>query len=594
MRFPSLAFLAERGAAVLRRFPVPLAAGVAAAAFGITASSTFGSRGDVWVRAAFVAALALPATIAVTLLAETRRWRLGVRTVALVICIAALIGFFVAWPGIDATPHAIRYFQLSAVLHLAVAFLPFLGAEEGTAGSLAFWQYNRRLFTGFLRALVFSGVLFVGIAIALGALDHLFGVPIGTKTYFHIWIVIALVVNTWIFLAAVPDDLAALAHDTEYPRALQVFARYILTPLAFSYLLILLAYLVKIVVGGQWPSGWIGWLVASVSVTGLLGFLLVHPLRADPAHGWVRSYARWLFIGLVPAALMLLVAFAKRIVPYGLTEPRVLGVLLGVWLLGIAVLFSLRGGAGIRIIPISLALLLFVTLYGPVSPTRLAISSQGRRLTAALASRDTGAANAREASGALLFLIDRRAAGEIAARIGKPLPPINWTTAAGYGQRDSVASRILATAGVRFVPRYAAPQYPGASRAGAGRQQWFNLGGDGPLDVAGFKWAVPVAMGDITTPLSGTDSVNVLARGSAGIVRVRAGADTVVFDLAPLVRAEADSSVNQRRVPAERLRLEGTAGRRSVVLAVTQLNGWRNGDAISVAGWSGWLLVAKP
>ncbi len=591
MRFPSLAFLAERGAAVLRRFPWPLAAGAAAAAFAIVASNSSGTPGDVWVRAAFVAALALPATIAVTLLAETRRWSLGLRTVALVICVLALIGFFLAWPGIDATPHAIRYFQLSAVLHLAVAFLPFLGAPEGAAGSLAFWQYNRRLFTGFLRALVFSGVLFVGIAIALGALDHLFGVDIRSRVYFHIWIVIALVVNTWIFLAAVPDDLPALAHDSEYPRALQVFAQYILTPLAFSYLLILLAYLIKIVVGGQWPSGWIGWLVASVSVTGLLGFLLVHPLRADAAQGWVRSYARWLFIGLAPAALMLLVAFAKRIGPYGLTEPRVLGVLLGVWLLGIALLFGLRAGASIRVIPVSLALLLFVTLYGPVSPTRLAVSSQGRRLAAALASHDTSAANAREASGALLFLIDRRAAGEIAASIGKPLPPINWTTAR-YAERDSVASRILATAGARFVPRYA-PGYPGPARPGAGRQQWFNLIGNGPMDVAGFGWAVPVAMGDTAARLAGTDSVSVLAPGASGIARVRAGADTVLFDVAPLARVEADSSVNQRRIPAERLRLEGTAGGRRVVLAITQLNGWRNGGAISVAGWSGWLLVAK-
>ena len=99
-----------------------------------------------------------------------------------------------------------------------------------------------------------------------------------------------------------------------------MFAQYILTPLAFTYLIILLAYLVKIVAGAEWPSGWVGWLVASVSVTGILGFLLVHPLRGDPAEGWIRSYGRWLFVGLVPAALMLLVAFCKRIVPYGLTE----------------------------------------------------------------------------------------------------------------------------------------------------------------------------------------------------------------------------------------------------------------------------------
>ena len=427
MRFPSLASLAERATQVLRRFPWTLAAGTLAAVAGIVATTK--GADDVWARLAFVAALGLPVTIALTLLAEVRGWPGSLRMAVLLGGAAALALFFLAWPGIEARHDAIRYFQLSAALHLGVAFLPFLGAAE----SLAFWQYNRRLFLGFLRAVVFSGVLFVGIAIALGALDRLFGVDIEGETYFRIWLVVALVVNTWIFLAAVPEDLPALAQDTEYPRALKVFAQYILTPLAFTYLVILLAYLVKIVAGAEWPSGWVGWLVASVSVTGILGFLLVHPLRGDPAEGWIRSYGRWLFVGLVPAALMLLVAFWKRIAPYGLTEPRTLGLVLGLWLLAIALLFTVRSAASIRLIPITLATLLLLTLYGPLSLSRVSVSSQGRRLARLLQAGAAGGANAREASAALRFLLDHRAGGEIAARIGRPLPPIDWDSLPRYG-----------------------------------------------------------------------------------------------------------------------------------------------------------------
>jgi hypothetical protein len=266
MRFPSLAFLAQRATQVLRRFPWTLAAGSVAAGTAIVASTR--GADHLWGRLAFVTALGLPVTIALTLFAEVRGWSAGVRVVALMAGVAGLALFFSVWPGIDARHEAIRYFQLSAAVHLGVAFLPFLGVAE----SIAFWQYNRRLFLGFLRAVVFSGVLFVGVAIALGALDRLFGVEIKGETYFRIWLVIALVVNTWIFLAAVPEDLQALEHDSEYPRGLKVFAQYILTPLAFTYLVILLAYLIKIVAGGEWPSGWVGWLVASVSVTGILGF----------------------------------------------------------------------------------------------------------------------------------------------------------------------------------------------------------------------------------------------------------------------------------------------------------------------------------
>ncbi|HMA43262.1 MAG TPA: DUF4153 domain-containing protein [Gemmatimonadales bacterium] len=578
MRFPSIATLVEHAAAVLRRFPWTLLAGAVAAAAGIFASTT--GANDGWTHLAFVAALGLPLTLALSLLGETRGWGPGRRTGVLLGGIAGLGAFFLAWPGIEVAHEAIRYFLLSAALHLTVAFLPFLGAEE----SLAFWQYNRRLFLGILRAVVFSGVLFVGIVIALGALDKLFGVHIPAQTYFRIWLILAFVVNTWIFLAAVPPDLAALARDTEYPRALKVFAQYVLTPLAFTYLVILLAYLIKIVAGGEWPSGWIGWLVASVSVTGLLGFLLVHPLRADPNEGWIRTYARWLFVGLVPSALMLLVAFWKRIVPYGLTEPRVLGLVLGLWLLAIALLFAARAGTSIRIIPISLAGLLLLTLYGPVSLTRVSISSQGRRLERLLRAGHPTDVDAREASAALRFLIDHRAGDEIAARIGRPLPPIDWKSTARLGSaRDSLGRRIMALRDVEYVPDY-------GPRSGGG---WFQMTNNDPLPVAGFDWVLPASPGDATTRLAGPDSVAVIGQPGTNVVRVRIGADTLEFDLRPLARGSAGSPPASGRGASATLRVEAVAGARRGVLSLTQLNGTRSGDSVLVTYWSGWVLVGR-
>jgi hypothetical protein len=576
MRFPSAAFLAQRAAEVLRRFPWTLAAGSLAAVAGIVATTR--NADDAWVRLAFVAALGFPVTIALTLLAEVRGWPGSVRMSVLGAGTAALALFFLAWPGLEARHDAIRYFQLSAALHLGVAFLPSLGAAE----SLAFWQYNRRLFLGFLRAVVFSGVLFVGLAIALGALDRLFGVDIEGETYARIWLVVILVVNTWIFLATVPQDLPALAQDTEYPRALKVFAQYILTPLAFTYLIILLAYLLKIVAGGEWPSGWVGWLVASVSVTGILGFLLVHPLRGDPAEGWIRSYARWLFVGLVPAALMLLVAFWKRIAPYGLTEPRTLGLVLGLWLLGIALLFTLRRAASIRLIPITLATLLLLTLYGPLSLTGVSISSQGHRLASLLRAGAAGGENAREASGALRFLLEHRAGGEIAARIGRQLPPIAWDSLPRRGAtRDSIARQIMALAGAKYLSEYA------RGRGGG----WFSLNSEArvPLRVGGFDWMVPLAGGDTTVRVIDADSVSLVPRGVNGVERIRVGADTLPVDLRPLARRYADW-IPASAIPADSLLVE-IAGKRRERLTLTNLHGFLNGDSLRIEGWSGWILV---
>ncbi|HZA97530.1 MAG TPA: DUF4153 domain-containing protein [Gemmatimonadales bacterium] len=579
MRLPSLASLAQQSRAVVARFPWTMVAGTVAAAAAI-AATTKSTDSEEWARVVMVAALGLPLTLALSLFAEERRLSRAASAALHLTAVALLVLFYLVWPGPDRKHDAIRYFQLSAGLHLLAAFLPFLGQPE----TGAFWQYNRRLFLGFLRAYVFSQVLFFGLAIALGALDQLFGVDVPGEAYGRMAIVIAFVVNTAIFLAAVPFSLRELAGDTEYPRVLKVFSQYILTPLVFIYLVMLIAYLVKIVVGGEWPSGWIGWLVTSVAVAGLLGFLLIHPLRDDPGEPWIRTYSRWLFVGLIPAALMLLVAFWKRILPYGLTELRLLGILLGLWLLGVAVSYTLRPRAGIRLIPITLAILLLVTLYGPLSVTRLSVASQGLRLKDLVAEARRGSSNDREASAALRFLLDHGARTQIAAAIPGELPVVEWDSIPERRYpRDSVAERILEVAGMRYLPE----QRPS-------RDGYFYVSArpEGATSIEGYQWMIRVNP-QVAPVMAGADSVS-LRYDTLGVVQVTLGRDTAVFDLRTLARdIGMDSTTVPQDVPAERLRLPAITPGGQVLLALESMNGRWEGSNIRIHGWQGMLLFRR-
>jgi hypothetical protein len=393
--------------------------------------------------------------------------------------------------------------------------------------------------------------------------------------------------------------LSTLASDASYPRVLKVFAQYILTPLVFIYLIILLAYLVKIVFGGEWPSGWIGWLVTSVAVAGLLGFLLVHPLRHDPDEGWIRTYTRWLFIGLIPAAVVLLVAFWKRVLPYGLTELRLLGVLLGLWLLAIAVNYTLNPDTGIRRIPVTLAGLLLLTLYGPLSVTHLSVASQGRRLADLVATRPgnqtpPGERNGREASAALRFLLEHGARRQIAAAIAGTLPVIDWDSAAGNREKlDSTATRILAVANMRYVPRYS-----------EGMERYFNLWAQ-PEDltaIAGYDWMIRVSQYDQSRVVVGKDTLSkapvVVGRdtlsvsfdGQAGVLQLTAAGDSFAFDLGALAKAAADSPARYS-VPAERLQLRLAGRSRKVMLALESISGKRSAaDSLTIDRWQGKLF----
>jgi hypothetical protein len=368
---------------------------------------------------------------------------------------------------------------------------------------------------------------------------------------------------------------------------LKVFAQYILTPLVFIYLLLLLAYLVKIVAGGEWPSGWIGWLVTSVAVAGLLGFLLVHPLRDDPGESWIRTYTRWLFVGLIPAAMVLLVAFWKRVLPYGLTEMRLLGVLLGLWLLAIAVSYSLRQEAGIKRIPVTLAALLLLTLYGPLSVTSLSVASQGRRLKRLVASRPgeqtlQGQRDGREASAALRFLLEHAAQRQVAAAIPGQLPKFDWDSLPNRDKQEKAAAQILAIAGIPYVSRYSSTTegyiYLSARQEAA-------------TPIRGYDWMLRVSDYDKTPIVVEQDTVHVQFDTLSGILRVEVGTDSLLFDLRELAARVGADATGGIPVPAERLRVQVASPRRRSMLALESLNGRRKGSSVKVEHWQGKLFL---
>jgi hypothetical protein len=582
MRFPSFVTLADRAREVGLRFPWTMAAGVLTATASILGTTRSGTQ-DSWVRVAAVAALGLPLTVALTLFAEERRWSRGHKAVLTAVGAALLVLFYLVWAGPDSKYEAVRYFQLSAGLHLLVATLPFWGRPETNA----FWQYNRRLFLGFLRAYVFSFVLYIGLVIALLALDKLFGVEVPSRLYARLYLVVVFVINTGIFLAAVPRGLQELSSDTSYPRVLQVFAQFILTPLVFTYLVILLAYLLKIIGGAEWPSGWIGWLVTTVAVAGLLGFLLVHPLRGDPGEAWIRTYSRWLFVGLIPAAIMLLMAFWKRVLPYGLTELRLLGVLLGVWLLAIAIHYTLRPDSGIRRIPVSLAAVLLLTLYGPISVTTLSVWSQGRRLGRLVAAHRPGERSDKEASAALRFLLQHGARRQVAAAFPGELPRVPWDSLAkGKGNETDIATRILALAGMEYTTEY---------QARTESNLYLYAMEDPVMSIGGYDWILNVSSGSATPLAAGEDSVRTRFDSSTGIVVVSVGGDSLRFDLRRLADSVwKDRSTAASSVPAARLRLAARTETLRGMLALQSVNGRRTSQMINVDRWNGKLLLGKP
>jgi hypothetical protein len=379
MKLPSIrkVYLEARRAA--SRFPFVLFCALALVITALILIETEPKQG-VGFSILFSAMLGLPLLAALALGAEKLKLGqgLGVSSQLLGMLLLVVYGFSVP----TAFPHAqadffIRFGLLAAGLVLLVMIAPYLKKGEMNG----FWQYNKTLFFRLFIAAIFSVVLFAGLAIALTALDKLFGVSIIGKRYGELCVLVFGLFAPWFFLAGVPEDLDGLDRIEEYPKGLKIFAQYILLSLVIVYLLILYAYLLKILYQWNWPKGWVSSLVLGFSAVSILSLLLMHPIRDRSENAWIRAAGKWLYLVLVPLVVVLFLAVTERVGDYGITESRYAGIALGVWLSALVIYFLFSKSKSIKFTIGSLCLLAFLMSWGPWGMLSVSQRSQVGRLS---------------------------------------------------------------------------------------------------------------------------------------------------------------------------------------------------------------------
>jgi hypothetical protein len=380
MKLPSIHQIADEAGHSLARFPLVLinaAVGTAAAIMLIDYEGPAGA--SVLFKLMFAAILGIPLLFGLSQFAEKKKWKKlpsiglqGLGILGLVLYALTVPSFMPNAPGL----HTIRLLVLAIGLTFFVSVAPFFGRNELNG----FWHYNKTLFFRLLTSISYAIVFFAGFSFALAALDNLFGIHIPGKRYGELAVLMLGVFNTWFFLAGVPRDLDALERSTAYPKGLKIFAQYILSPLVLVYLVILYAYLAKILIDWNWPQGWVSKLILGFSATGLFTLLLLYPVRDLTENKWIRLAWRWFFYILIPLLIMLPLAVWRRVSQYGYTEGRYLALVLGGWLIVMVCYFLIAKGKNIKLISTTLCAVALLVSFGPWSVFKVSSGSQIARL----------------------------------------------------------------------------------------------------------------------------------------------------------------------------------------------------------------------
>ncbi len=587
MKLPSIKTLITDANETLVRFPAALLVATIGAVAAIVNVERIESDNLVLNNILIVAIIGLPLLISVAMYAERSRWE-RLQTLALQAgALILIIAYFFTIPQHRTefySEYYIRSLLLVIAFHLLVSFAPYFRSTEING----FWQYNKALFLRFLTAAVYSGVLYIGLSIALLAVNKLFDADIKWQRYVQMWSLIAGIFNTWFFLSGMPKDFQQLDSDESYPKGLKIFTQYILIPLVVIYLMILYVYSGKIVVAWNWPNGWVSNLVLGFSITGIFALLLVHPVRRRLENRWVISFARGFYFALLPLVVLLMLSVWRRISEYGITENRYFVLILGLWLVGVAIYFIVSKSKNIKIIPISLFVIALLCSVGPWGAFSVSQKSQLSRLEGILVPKNgivngkirritssMGLEGSKEISSIVDYLCEIHGPEVLQPLFNEKLDSVA-TGEAGYASR-----KIVGLMGVTYTAKWEKSERKSFTASSKKRDEPREIQGYGYMAKAELTYWDSVKSGGVgkSITLSVADSWIDL-RGFSGKV------ETLSLDLGPLLyRLDEyyNLSGEEYNIPQSKLCIEPNYDGPKIKVYLDAISGTKEGKILRIA-----------
>jgi hypothetical protein len=367
----------------LQRFPITILCSTAVAVMLIVISELQPidtSQLETLYRITMIIALGIPLSLCIKVFSERKD---GIKTARLIGLYAAgglvlLLYYFFLLDKLNMVSIT-RYIAVSLALYLGFLFIPYLPKKE------QYEMYMIKVGFGFFITVIYSAVLYLGLAAILLAIDQLLGIAVAGMTYYYTGLIVAFVFAPSYFLADIPLPDQRF-HQENYSKILRILLLYIVMPLLTVYTAILYLYFIKIIVQWQWPVGLVSHLVLWYAVIVTIVLFFITPIKDEDK--WANIFTLWMPKIILPILIMMFISMGIRINAYGVTENRYFVVVLALWVSAMMLYFSFIKKRMNIIIPVTLALIALVSVFGPLSSYSVSTRSQTNRLQAILIKND--------------------------------------------------------------------------------------------------------------------------------------------------------------------------------------------------------------
>ena len=188
--------------------------------------------------------------------------------------IVLLGGYFYILPSPLSNSDIVRHILLIFALCFMFFWAPFLNTNISNKN---IWEWTMKILLILLATVILSLTLYGSFITLIFSLKELFNIEVEPRRFMQFAVMVLGLFSVNFFLSQMPKYICLLQLK-KYTQIGAVFTKYILTPITMVYMLILFAYILRILIFQDWNKVTIDWMIISFSFLAIGTYMFWTPL----------------------------------------------------------------------------------------------------------------------------------------------------------------------------------------------------------------------------------------------------------------------------------------------------------------------------
>ncbi|MBR6123170.1 DUF4153 domain-containing protein, partial [Candidatus Saccharibacteria bacterium] len=247
---------------------------------------------------------------------------------------------------------------------LSIFIAPFFKQKDENG----FWVFLMKN----AKAAVIAGAISVFLLIAINGLlfgfFNLFDIKVSDKPFIYSAIICSCTIFPILFFSGIPSIDECLQEAPALNKFQTSANKFLFLPVISLYIILLYAYIAKIIIQWEMPKGMVSYLVSASMMLMLLRVTLTLPERINPKPSFEKTLLKILPAACIPLVILMSVGIMRRISDYGISEDRYYIAAINIfYYIIIAILLIDKIKCKSRYIAIVFCSMFFILTNGPLS-----------------------------------------------------------------------------------------------------------------------------------------------------------------------------------------------------------------------------------